>query len=854
MMPGRSSSLWSVARWAAAALFAGATLLYVGAWLVAARYQPAVELGYDSDYLATEQAQSIRRPLPGSPAEQMGLRPGDRIVAIEGSRLSDATFQARAWSRYRPGETVRLSVTRTGESTPRVMIGTFRRRVPRSNADGLTTLAADEVLRFYPLPFVIVGLTVLFLRLDDVRAWLLALTLAGFASTPAMPESIGIFAQGLQPFIRIYQGVCIGSFAPAFYVFFAIFPARSPIDRRAPWLKWVGLAMGAAVAVASSEGRGVRFPSAIPHLIGDDLAAKLAVWWLLAMLTLGVASLASNFFGGRDEQTRRKTRVIFWGTAVALVPNVLIVAVTTQARLREPTWLEAVRAICAFVLPLSLAYAVVKHHVLELPVLLRRGARYLLVQRGFTSVLALITMGVIGAVAAWAAPALGLLGDAALPWSVAAGAVLGTVLLWGGAAVHRRVSDRIDRAFFRQAYDARAILQDLANQAGRVTDRVKLAELLQRHVADALQPASLAVCLQDRDGRMCLMTGEWPGVAEAIPESWWSSDPDVSEARSREEARAGAAPFPPEPEYLVRVPGRDGELRGVLVLGPRRSEEPYSQEDASLLAVVADQAALALDNLSLAEQMAVRLEADRRHQYELAIAQEVQQLLLPQRMPPLATLDYAGACTQARVVGGDYFDYLNLAPGRVGFVIADISGKGMAAALLMANLQAMVRSDAPREAGALGPMLASVNRRFHDVTAANRFATMFCGDYDDAARTLTYVNCGHNPPLLLRADGRIEWLAPTAVALGFFGEWSCQTETRHLEPGDVLVLYSDGITEAWSDAGVEFGDARLVAAVQAYRALPASGLVNAIMADVKAFSAATQSDDWTLIVARVRQN
>jgi serine phosphatase RsbU (regulator of sigma subunit) len=222
-------------------------------------------------------------------------------------------------------------------------------------------------------------------------------------------------------------------------------------------------------------------------------------------------------------------------------------------------------------------------------------------------------------------------------------------------------------------------------------------------------------------------------------------------------------------------------------------------------------------------------------------------------MPPLATLDYAGACTQARIVGGDYYDFLELGPGRVGFVLADISGKGIAAALLMANLQAIVRSHYAMAASDHERLLRSVNGLFYDATAPNRFATMFFARYDDASRELVYVNCGHNPPLLLRDDGSAEWLSPTATALGFFDGWTCTSGSRRLDPGDLLVLYSDGITEAWSGTSEEYGEARLLNVVRAHRCLPASELVARIVQDVRSFSPLEQSDDWTLITARARR-
>lgn len=858
MTPGRSKLVGTL-RWLAAATFAAATLLYVSLWMVAARYQPDVELGYDSDYVAAEQAQLITRVLPASPAERAGMLVGDYLVAINGQPLPDAGYQPRVWSRHRPGEAVQLTLRRPGDATPRIVTGVFRARQPRDEGS-LASLVASQIQNVYPLPFVLVGLALLMLRVDDGRAWLLAVMFGGFASTPAFPDALGLFAPAFQPFTRVYQGLLIGLFAPVFYLFFAKFPARSPLDRRLPWLKWAGLAAGVPVALASIRTGSLRLPPPLPAWLGDTRAEQIAVWWLLGMLTLGAVALAATYAEATSDQTRRKIRVIVWGTAVGLVPNVLGVGLSTLVGYREPNWLSALRAAFAFLLPLSLAYAVAKHRVLEIPVLLRRGARYVLVQRGFTFLLAVLTIGLTLAFSAWLAPFLAPLGSTAQPAGISTGAALGTLLLWGGWSIHRRVSGRIDRAFFREAYDGRAVLQDLADRAARVTDRAELAALLQRHVAAALQPAAIAVYLTDRDDHFVRLAGEWPEAPERLPADWpWLTSCHHSEGRAATRGAADAAPGAdgdpaPAPDHVLPVASRGGRLLGVLALGPRRSEEPYSGEDARLLAVVASQAALALENLSLAEAMATRLEAERRNEYELRIAQEVQQMLLPQRTLPLGMIDYAGSCTQARVVGGDYYDYLDLGPGRLGLVIADISGKGMAAALLMANLQAIVRSHSSQAAGVgdLAALLQPVNALFCGSTAPNRFATLCLAVLDEHTQTVNYANCGHNPPLLLRADGCAEWLAPTAIALGFFEDWSCLTDTRDLRPGDVLVMYSDGITEAWSEANEEYGEGRLLDAVRAARHLPARDIVRHITADVRHFGSAAQSDDWTLIVARVR--
>jgi serine phosphatase RsbU (regulator of sigma subunit) len=290
-------------------------------------------------------------------------------------------------------------------------------------------------------------------------------------------------------------------------------------------------------------------------------------------------------------------------------------------------------------------------------------------------------------------------------------------------------------------------------------------------------------------------------------------------------------------------------LLGLIVLGAKLSEEPYSREDKQLLGSVAGQAGLVLESIEMAEKMAERIDADRRAQQELQIARAVQSKLLPQQSPALATLDYAGACVQARAVGGDYYDFLDLGAGRVGFVLADIAGKGISAALLMASLQASLRSSYSVADQDLPRFLRSINLLFVRNTETTHYATVFFGIYDDVSRKLRYANCGHNPPLLLRAGGKVERLAATATVLGLFEQWDCSVAESELFPGDILVIYTDGITEASTRDEEEFGEERLLALLRRSMGLRASELVHEIMKSVQEFSPDEQGDDLTTIVA-----
>jgi serine phosphatase RsbU (regulator of sigma subunit) len=247
---------------------------------------------------------------------------------------------------------------------------------------------------------------------------------------------------------------------------------------------------------------------------------------------------------------------------------------------------------------------------------------------------------------------------------------------------------------------------------------------------------------------------------------------------------------------------------------------------------------------------AEKLEAERRVARELEIAREVQARLFPQILPPMRTLDYAGVCIQAHQVGGDYYDFLDLGRERLGLVLGDISGKGIAGALLMANLQAHLRSQCAIAWDEPQRLLRSVNQLFYDNTVDSAYATLFFAEYDDAALRLRYANCGHLSALLFRDDNRLVPLESTCTPLGLFEEWDCAIGECYLRSGDLLALYTDGITESFSAEGEEFGEQRLMEALRRHRALSSRDMVTAITREVQQFSPGEQYDDITLIVAK----
>jgi sigma-B regulation protein RsbU (phosphoserine phosphatase) len=239
-----------------------------------------------------------------------------------------------------------------------------------------------------------------------------------------------------------------------------------------------------------------------------------------------------------------------------------------------------------------------------------------------------------------------------------------------------------------------------------------------------------------------------------------------------------------------------------------------------------------------------------RVQEDLAIARQVQSNLFPREAGDAEGLRYSGACLQAGAVGGDYYDFLRRGGSEVAALLADVSGKGISAALLMANLQATVRTQMDRGLQSTGALLAAVNRYFLESTEPQHFATMFFASFRCGERRLNYLNCGHNPALLLRTNGDVVRLESTAPVLGILADWPYEEGEVTLAAGDLLVMYSDGVVEAGRDAERDYGEDRLIDLLQRIRQREVDHIPDLVIEDVKRWSSALQEDDLTVVALR----
>lgn len=301
---------------------------------------------------------------------------------------------------------------------------------------------------------------------------------------------------------------------------------------------------------------------------------------------------------------------------------------------------------------------------------------------------------------------------------------------------------------------------------------------------------------------------------------------------------------------LLALPlrGADGSVIGAL----QALNKPggFEEQDVDLLGLAAAYSASAIETQMLRQ----RAEIARLLERELEIARGVQERLFPQQLPARRGWDLAARCRPAQAVGGDYYDFLPLPGGELLFTLGDVSGKGIAAAVLMASIQASIRSQALRPSPSLAALVEDFNRAVFSLSTAEKYSTLFCGWLDPAMRRLTYVNAGQVPPVLIRAGGPAERLEEGGAPVGLFAAARYQQAVVELAQGDVVACFSDGISEAANAQDEMWSEEQFIALLQQSSHLNAAEILAALIEGADAFAAgAEQADDMTVVVLKAAE-
>jgi sigma-B regulation protein RsbU (phosphoserine phosphatase) len=287
-------------------------------------------------------------------------------------------------------------------------------------------------------------------------------------------------------------------------------------------------------------------------------------------------------------------------------------------------------------------------------------------------------------------------------------------------------------------------------------------------------------------------------------------------------------------------------LIGILAIFNKRENSTFSEDDKRLVSIIAAQSGQVLENARLYEQERSLLVV----QEQIRLASRIQTDLLPKQAPAIAGYDIAGRTIPAQMVGGDYFDFIPIDDHRLAICLGDVSGKGLPASLLMANLQATLRAQSMTNETAKGCIVRS-NSLLYQSTSDEKFATLFYGILDSHSHELLFCNAGHDPPFLIRSSGETRRLKTGGIVLSMMDSFPYDEEVVSLAPGDVLVLYSDGITESMNANEEMYGEDTLSAILHESCHLPAGDIIEKTISAVKHHAGPTpQSDDLTMIAIR----
>lgn len=805
-------------------------------------------------------------------ASKAGARLGDQVLSLNGRPYTGYAQLLNLMGRSHAGESLTAEILHASGATSKIEIPLQTLHTgPASVPIWVGTIALRGV---FPLLCLMVGFWVVAAKPQDWNAWLLLGIMASFEFLLPQPVSTGPLL-GPALFWSLLVQMCL----PLWMMLFGIyFPDRWPLDARFPWAKWIILIPSFLFFA------GLCWFTYTKFFNFDAGTHYLPIFALLdrSETVLQVLAISIYFFAAvykavtaTDRDTRRRLTILNTGTFIGLTPAFFLV-MYSLFRERDfgvgvPQWLVVFAVICQTAFPFSLAYIVIVQRAMDVRILLRQGTKYAFAR----STLWILQVVFIAAITYRLAQVLHE--PRVSRNEIFVLLVLGFIFLAMRDRVARSVSTWLDRKFFREAYSAEQVLSELAEQVRTFTETRPLLETVTLQIGRTLHIEQIAVLLnQGGSYQLQQAVGLTPSGTVMLPENssairhllhsraptmLYGKDPQGWLMLASESEREALQQL--SAELLLPLPGRK-EMVGVMALGPKLSEEPYSRADLQLLQSVAVQTGLAIENTELMARLGKEAAQRERLSREIEIAREVQERLFPQVMPEIPDGSCAGHCRPALGVGGDYYDFIPLFSGRVGIAVGDVSGKGVSAALVMASLRASLRgitlSGSPDIVLDLPTLIQTLSRLIHDASTLSRYATFFFGEYDPHTQLLRYVNAGHNPPVVVRPkpsgqdscrndDCEILRLEVGGTVLGLIDNPQYELGSILLRAGDVLVAFTDGISEAMNLREEEWGEEKMIEAICACRTLPADKILECIFSGADAFTQnAPQHDDMTLIV------
>jgi sigma-B regulation protein RsbU (phosphoserine phosphatase) len=816
-------------------------------------------------------------------AARAGIRLGDSILEVNGRPFTGYNVMLEELRKSHAGDVMRLTLEPPSSlsgappaaadiRTVSVVLAPVRAKRPAL----LESLRVIFLNALFPLVCLLLGLWVVAARPLDRNAWFLLGILEYFV----VIFTGDIFWPGASSgFVVIWTSfeLVVG---PLSIMFFGIyFPERSRRDVSFPWIKWaITGVLAALLPFALLYNWGFLFSFRLIASLAPHMGSLLRALTLLAMLAISIYFFCLGEKAGTATSAgvKRRLRILYIGSTIGNAPIfafVLYSIVTGQdLGYGVPPGLFLAALFIFTLFPISLAYVVVVHRAMDLRIMVRQGTKYALARSSlwFLRALTGLLFG-LALVHALRQHPMRLV-DAVQVGGLAA------LLLVVRLRTTKMLSSWIDRKFFREAYSSEKVLSELANQAQGFAETAPLIRTVSDCIANALHVDKIAVLLRSGDTFRLQYAAGLPGGSDFVlpgdsttianlnlvktPANVYLDNPDAWLLAATDAERSALRSL--GAEMLIPLRGRN-RLLGVMALGPKRSEEPYSRIDRGLLQSVAMHTGMSIENSELAKSLASEAAQRERIHREIEIAREVQERFLPQFYPIVPGVELAGACRPAQGVGGDYYDFIVMKTlgdplsgvNSLGIAVGDVSGKGISAALLMASLRASLRGLTRNSNGDLATMMVEVNALVYEASTSNRYATFFFAQLDPSTRRLTYVNAGHNAPALLRRcaeTGNIEVIRLEAggPVIGLIESCAYEQTTLQLQPGDILLCFTDGISEAMTQEEEEWSEDRLIDCLAQCPDLPAAQLVNCLMEAADDFAGgAPQHDDMTLLIMKV---
>src|SRR5215470_11252058 len=819
----------------------------------------------------------ITRIDPQSPAKD--LRPGDKIIAINGVKVAEHADALGDEYRLPPGSRYAMTVERDGRELTFTWQTIAR---PRGSFPSNKLIA---------LLFWLVGLLVLLLKAEDQQAWLLALTLSSFSTLLGGGFPGDMPADWLTLLVALARIAGLFSL-PLLLHLFLTFPQPSPWLRRWPGLtKWLYAPLCLFVLPIFGVSRlPLEWSTPIfswPKMrwLGEHGLRIAAYQSLMAYLYMALICL---WLGYRmaDTAGRRRLRVIMWGSLLGFGSILLVIimeATDTQEKLATIWgWLQSTTLFTLPLVPISFAYAIVRHRVIPISLILRRGVRYLLVSRGSILLVLLFTGIIVTAL-------LSLLFKYLRPSALTVGLVSAAegIAAWQAARwLHRRyLAPVIDRRFFRQAYDAQQIVADLSESLRTTTEIPRLLGSVANKLQAALQTESVAIFLRDgltgdyrsayaceygrAEGRVVdrPIAARLPRYAATLAQIAQTGEPleldgvdpefDLAaKVQSQLAAEERQTLLELKASLLLPLKTKD-ELTGVVALGSRLGDLPFSGEDKRLLQSVGAAASLALENARLVERMLA--EARRRQEIEaenqqrakeMEEARQLQLSMLPQGVPYLPHVEIAACMKPATEVGGDYYDWRLGADGTLTIAIGDATGHGLKAGTMVTVTKGLFNHLA--EQADLVAMLSQTSHALKRMNLRSLFMAM------TLVRLKGYhLQCsvaGMPPILIYRAAAQtVEEIPLRGAPLGGLTNYAYRQAETRLDVNDVALLLSDGLPERFNAAGEMFGYERIQELMLAHALSSPQLLLERLMQASDEWAAGKLADDDMTFVALRRK-